>query len=397
MARFFYRVKNKQNKVAQGFINASGISEAALKLEKQGYTILEIKEEFRNTLSNKGIILSDSILPFSLQEKKEFFNSFYFLYKSALPVLDIFKSIANSSTKQQVKLFSSYIVKKIEKGKSLKEAMANYSNVLGKAYTALIVAGEQAGKLDEILSDILINIKREEEIKSNLIAKLTYPTCIFFMAIAVALLFKFFILKAFSLMGTGVCFSALFMLLVTAIIKIIVIFAVFLAGCFYIYKNKRLFNHFISFILNIRIFGNLMKCYYFLNFFSVFSLAYSAGITSAESINLSASVINVPEINNKLKKAENMVYNGCEVATALGVTGLFSSYAMSQITAGEKAGELDKMLKTVALDYKNKLEVSMNVLLQVVEPIMLIFVGIIVAMVAVNGYKAYFGSLFSMF
>ena len=92
-----------------------------------------------------------------------------------------------------------------------------------------------------------------------------------------------------------------------------------------------------------------------------------------------------------------MVYNGCEVATALGVTGLFSSYAMSQITAGEKAGELDKMLKTVALDYKNKLEVSMNVFLQVVEPIMLIFVGIIVAMVAVNGYKAYFGSLFSMF
>ncbi len=397
MARFFYRVKTKQNKISQGYIDALSMPDAAEKLIKKGYIILEIKQEFKNSFNNTGINFSDSILPFSLQEKKEFFNSFYFLYKSALPVLDIFKSIANSSTKQKVKLFASYIVKKIEKGKSLKEAMANYSNVLGKAYTALIVAGEQAGKLDEILSDILINIKREEEIKSNLIAKLTYPTCIFFMAIAVALLFKFFILKAFSLMGTGVCFSALFMLLFTAIIKIIVIFAAFLAGCFYIYKNKRLFNNFISFILNIRIFGNLMKCYYFLNFFSVFSLAYSAGITSAESINLSASVINVPEINNKLKKAENMVYNGCEVATALGVTGLFSSYAMSQITAGEKAGELDKMLKTVALDYKNKLEVSMNVFLQVVEPIMLIFVGIIVAMVAVNGYKAYFGSLFSMF
>ena len=396
MTRFFYRVKNRPNKISQGYIEALSMPDAAEKLIKKGYILLEIKQEYESPCSKNKVNLSDGILPFSLQEKKEFFNSFYFLYKSALPVLDIFKSIANSSTKQQVKLFSSYIVKKIEKGKSLKEAMANYSNVLGKAYTALIVAGEQAGRLDEILSDILINIKREEEIKSNLIAKLTYPTCIFFMAIAVALLFKFFILKAFSLMGTGVCFSALLMLLVTAIIKIIVIFAAFLAGCFYIYKNKRLFNNFISFILNIRIFGNLMKCYYFLNFFSVFSLAYSAGITSAESINLSASVINVPEINNKLKKAENMVYNGCEVATALGVTGLFSSYAMSQITAGEKAGELDKMLKTVALDYKNKLEVSMNVLLQVLEPIMLIFVGIIVAMVAVNGYKAYFGSLFSM-
>ena len=143
MARFFYRVKNKQNKISQGYIEALSVPDAAEKLIKKGYIILEIKQEYESSFNKNKVILSDSILPFSLQEKKEFFNSFYFLYKSALPVLDIFRSIANSSTKKQVKLFSSYIVKKIEKGKSLKEAMANYSNVLGKAYTALIVAGEQ--------------------------------------------------------------------------------------------------------------------------------------------------------------------------------------------------------------------------------------------------------------
>ena len=54
MARFFYRVKNKQNKISQGYINASSISEAALKLEKQGYNILEIKEEFKNSFNKDG-------------------------------------------------------------------------------------------------------------------------------------------------------------------------------------------------------------------------------------------------------------------------------------------------------------------------------------------------------
>lgn len=397
MSNFFYKVKNHNNEIVQGNIDALSLSDAAIKLEKKGFTILEIKEETKSSVQIDSVVSSTKIQPFTLSEKKEFFNSFYFLYKSGLSILEIFKSIFHSSKNTQVKSLCSLIIKKVERGKSLKESMNNYSNALGLAYTTLITAGEESGKLEEILADVIQNIKKQEEIKSGLISNLTYPVCMFIFAVYVALFFKFFVLKVFSLIGTGLCYSALFKILIIAIIKILIISVIIFAIGFYIYKKKELLNKIISFVLNIGVFANLMKNYYFSNFFSVFALAYSAGITAAESIGLANSVIKIAEVNKKLKKSESMIYKGCEVSTALAVTGLFSSYAMSQVSAGEKAGELEKMLKTVAMDYENKLEVSVSVLLKTIEPLMILVVGVFVACIAINAYKSYYSSLFSAF
>ncbi|MCD7779228.1 MAG: type II secretion system F family protein, partial [Candidatus Gastranaerophilales bacterium] len=92
-----------------------------------------------------------------------------------------------------------------------------------------------------------------------------------------------------------------------------------------------------------------------------------------------------------------MVLNGCETATALGITGLFSNHDISQISSGEKAGELDKIFKIIVHDYENRLDTSIKIILKLVEPVMIIIVGIFVCIIAVNGYKAYYNSILSMF
>jgi len=397
MSRFFYKVKNSEDKIIQNYIEASTITDAAIKLEKQGYIVLEIKEEtFHNNYNLKTVTKGSKEDVLKLSEKKEFFSSFFFLFKSGLSVLEIFDSIYNSSKNQRVKLLCSRILHKLEKGYSLKDSMKDSYNLIGIAYAKLIAAGEESGKLDSVLSDIIKNLSREEEIKSNLISSLTYPCFTFMLAIAVGLFFKFFVIKILSSMGSGICQAAIIMLAVAAVVKIAVIFAIMFAGLFYIYKNKKLLNKIVGFIFGIRIFANLLKNYYFVNFFSVLALAYESGISPAESLMLANSVINIPEINKKIKKSENMLKQGCEFTTALNVTGLFSNYAMSQVAAGEKAGELDKSLKTAAYDYENKLNTSISSVLKLVEPLMLIFVGIIVLLIAVNAYKAYFGWLSSL-
>ncbi len=125
------------------------------------------------------------------------------------------------------------------------------------------------------------------------------------------------------------------------------------------------------------------------------SLAYSAGISIAESLYLASTVINTKEDANKLREATYRVQQGCELTTALSATTLFSEYAISQIASGEKAGELEKMLRAVAHDYETKLSVALEVILKLLEPAMIILVGIVVLFVAVSGYKAYYSYLFS--
>ncbi len=396
MSRFFYRVRTGDGEILQDYISASTIADAAVKLEQKGFVVLEIKEEVRNS-DIKTFNSSTVVTPLTILEKKEFFNSFYFLYKSGLSVFEIFKSILNSSKNGRIKTLCLHIIKSISQGKSLKESLKNCSNALGLAYAALIASGEESGRLEEVLSGIIKNINKTEEIKSNLISSLTYPVSVFFLAIAVAMLFKFFIFEVFSLRSQSYGQIDTIGLLIAALIKIVIIFAVIFAVLFYIYKNKSLMNKIISFILDIRIFGSILKCYYFSNFFSVLSLAYESGIPVSEGVILANSVIKNPEIHKKIKKTEKMVQEGCELATALGVTELFTGYAISQISAGEKAGELDKVLKTAAHDYENHLDNAIKVMLKLVEPVMIIFVGILVAVIAVNGYRAYYNSILSMF
>ena len=144
-------------------------------------------------------------------------------------------------------------------------------------------------------------------------------------------------------------------------------------------------------------FENLIKDYTYSNYFSVLSLAYTAGLPLSESLYLSSTVVSLPEAVKQLAPVAPRVQQGCELTTALGATMLFSDYAMSQVATGEKSGELDKTLASIAYDYETKLRVSMEVMLKLLEQLMLIIIAIIALVVLVMGYKKCNEFFFNMF
>ncbi|MBR1976686.1 type II secretion system F family protein [bacterium] len=394
MANFFYKVKNSKNEIIEGAFHAESLSAAAAILEQKGYVVLEVKEESGNIPVDFLSLDFSGKMTLTIQEKKDFFNSFYSLYKSGHSILEIFNLMHGSTKSAKIKVLCGKILQGVSQGQSLKESMKNCSEALGKAYSMLIVAGEESGKLEEVLSDINKNVLMQEKIKNDIISKITYPIVMIFLAIFVALLFKTFIIQVFnaSIMGAKVC---LVTLAIKSILQIGAVYAVIGIAIFLMYKNKSLMAKIISKFTAFAPIGNLVKSYTYANFFSVLSLAYSAGISLAEALYLSSTVVNLPENTDRLRQATFRVQQGCELTTALSATSLFSEYAISQIAAGEKAGELDKMLQAVAHDYETKLRVALDVALKLLEPAMIIFVGIIVLFVVLSGYKAYYSYLFS--
>lgn len=333
----------------------------------------------------------------SLSEKKEFFNSFYYQYKSGIPITDIFNIIANASSSKKLRDICLAVSYKIDKtGYSLKESLMPFSKAIGKAYTMLVIAGEESGKLENIIEDILKNIKKEEDIKNSLIASLTYPVCMFFFAIAVLLFFKFFVFQVFNSMAEGISPDNINFLLFSAILKILIIFVIIFSGIIFIMKNKKIKKSFINTIFNLPIFSKLMRHYYFQNFFTILALAYNAGVPMIECIDLANSSIGIKSINKKINISIQKISKGCEIIKALSSTQLFSAYAISQISSGEKSGNLDKTFKIIASDYEQKLQTSISIILKLIEPIMITFVGILVFYVAYSAYTKYYNGIFSM-
>ena len=338
-----------------------------------------------------------SIIEFSSKEKMEFFNSFYVLFRSAFSFLQIFNSIYTSTKNQNIKALCYHLIKKIEKGCSLEEAFLHYENILGFANTGLIVAGEKSGKLDKMLFNIINNLKREDELKKSVLSSLTYPIIIICMAIAVFLFFKFFVLKMFSYMGEGISSFETSNLLIGAVIKIVIVFAILGGIVLFVSKQKKFINTVFNILNKLPLISKIVQNYNFSNFFAVLALACEAGVSAYKSLELAYSVISIPRVKIKLNNSLKLVSSGNEISSALQCANVFSSYAMSQISAGEKAGELDKMLLLVSKDYERELDLSLKVLVKVIEPLMLILAGIIVAYVAVNAYASYYTNLFNMF
>ncbi|MBQ4078624.1 type II secretion system F family protein [bacterium] len=395
MARFSYKAKNKKGEIVSNHILAVDLSSAVANLEREGFVLLEIYEEastssFSNKMTSRD--LSKKVV-FSTKEKLEFFNAFLHMYNSGLSILQIFYAVFNSAFNPNIKNLCAVIIRKIEKGYNLEEAFTGYEGVLGLAYTRLIVAGEASGKLDKVLKKIVDGITREEKLKSNVISSMIYPVSILALAVAVFLFFKFFILKVFSMIGSSICPTSVMMMLFTAIFKIIVIFGVFIGVVCFIYFNKPVFKKFVNLLSNLPFINILIKNYAFANFFSVLSLAYDAGVPIANSIEMAASVITAKDIKTKLNLAAKRIYNGCSVSTAFAVTQVFSGFAMSQISAGEQSGELEKMFSIVSLDYEKKLELALTFIVQVMKPLSIVIVGLFVLYVVKTGYESYFGAL----
>ena len=389
MAYFIFKVKNSKGEIIQDSCYAENLSEAALKLEQKDYTLLEIKEKVEENIPAQNINVSVNFSEktiLSIQEKKDFFNAFYSLYKSGHSTFEIFNAIHNSSPNQKIKSICAIILQGVKKGHSLKEAIKPCTTALSKAYTMLIVAGEESGKLEETLSGITNNILIQEKVKNDVISKATYPLIIFCLAVFVAVFFKSFIFEVFTakMLATG---TSIIVIAIKSIFQILLTFGIMGAIAFALYKNKNLPSKIISKLATIKPFKNLIKDYTYSNYFSVLSLAYAAGLPISEALYLSSTVVHIPEEVRQLRQVVPRVQQGCELTTALGATMLFSDYAISQIATGEKAGELEKTLAAVAYDYETKLRVSLDVMLKFLEPLMIVFVGIITLIVLLYGFN----------
>lgn len=397
MMNFRYRAK-KNDEIVTGYIKAIDASDAASRLEYRGMIVIELSEQIdRNALAASSLDMSLYKTMFSVKEKLDFFSNFEALYKSGTPLLEIFDIISSSAISKNVRTVGYRISEEIRNGHSLKSAMTPFALVLGKEYTALICAGEKSGKLNEVLFDIVKSIKTEQEIKDKVVSAVTYPACVFTFAIIIFIFFKTFIFKMFEKMSEGMSQETMISLLIMSLIKVAVIVLILAVVVFFVIKSKILNAKLKKILFSLPIFSKLYEEFSFQNFFTILSLAYDSGIPTVDAVALAVGGMKIDDIRIKLHKSVKMLSSGSEITTALMVSGVFSKFAISQISTGEKTGELGKMLKMVAKDYERKLEVQIGIITKLIEPFILVFVGILVAYIIYSAYTKYYQGILEMF
>lgn len=391
MPYFNCKVVDKSGKVNFVKYFAESVEEIKSLAERDGYLLLSVREVYTASTKRKKL---------NIREFLTFNQELYVLIKSGQPVVKALEIILEKMTlKKGFPKILHQIKTDVEQGLSLSEALEKFPDVFPMLYIANIKAGEKGGNLAERLRDYQIYMKKVDDLRRKMVNSSVYPIIIL-CVIVIAVIFMFtYVIPNFSkiYLDSNVQLPLITraLLFLTDIFKKMIIFLILgvIAGFFAFRSYLRTYKGKINIDkikLKIPFVSEIYKNYLISNFARTLSAILKGGIPVVIALKTAVSVSTNEFFGEELKKVIRMVEEGNSLSTSLEQTGLFPPISLRLIKAGEGTGALWEMLDEVAEYYDNLVVDSLTMISNTIEPVLMIVMGIIVAIIVVAMYLPIF-------
>lgn len=360
--------------------------------ERDGYLLLSIGDVY--SISGK------SKRKLSIREFLTFNQELYILIKSGQPIVKALDIILEKlPIKKGFPKVLSEIKHDVEQGLSLSESMEKHPDFFPMLYIANIRAGEKGGNLADRLKDYQTYMKKVEELRRKMVTSSVYPAIILCVIILALIFMFYYVIPNFSKIyldaNISLPYATRILLLITSILQksalfLIIAVVIFIVG-FKSYVKTYRGRFFIDTIkLNIPYASQVYINYLVSNFARTLSAILKGGIPLVVALKTAAGVITNEFFSEQIKKVIKMVEEGNALSSALETTNLFPPISLRLIKAGEGTGALWEMLDEVAEYYDNLVVDTLTVLSTVLEPALMIFMGLVVAIIVIAMYLPIF-------
>ena len=379
-----------QGKYVEGEIEALNNAEAAHKLKDQKVIITKLKEA-----KKKKTVVKKEKKSFSFgtgikaQEILIFCKQFATMLRAGLPVLNTLEMLEGQTTRPPMKKVIQTIKKDLESGNALSKCFEKHPKIFDTVVVNLIKAGEASGKLDTFLQKIVISLEKREKIKSQIKSALFYPGVLFSVAILVTVFMLMNVVPTFVNMYEGMGMgddlptpTAVIMSMSEFIRSsggffLLIFIILFVVGFKYlISKNYNVKKAWHKTMLKLPVFGNLINKSILAKVSLVLGNLNQAGVDLIESIDIAKSVTDNVVVIEALENIKKGVFSGETLTDLFGKEKIFPPTFSQLISVGEQTGSLDEMFGSVAIYYEEEFDVAVANLASLIEPIMIVFMGI---------------------
>ena len=388
--KLLYRARTKEGKSQKGVIEASSRKAALGILEKYGLYVTSLKEAGKRGILSMKIGLFQRV---SQQELISFTRQLATMMKSAIPPLEALRAqlMQTTSTNFREKILK--MAESIETGNTFSQAFAIYPKVFDPFYVSIIKAGEATGKVSDSLTYLAEHLERQYNFNQKVKGAMLYPAFVIAVFIASFSVVIFFIvprlseiLKTFK--GDLPWMTRLLIWSADFISKggwvVVPILLVPLAILpFYLRRSRNFKLVFDRFSLKLPILGEFYKKIYLTRFAENFSILLAAGLPITQSIKITRGIMSNSLYKKILRKAEERVSKGERISETLNqYPKLFPAFVTQMVFTGEETGKLDKILQDMVEFYRQEIERTAEKLSTVLEPILIIILGIGIAILA---------------
>jgi type IV pilus assembly protein PilC len=288
----------------------------------------------------------------------------------------------------------------VESGSSLHEALEQYPVQFDELYTNLVKAGESAGVLDTILDNIATHKQRIESIKGKIKKALYYPAAVIAVAIIVSSILLIYVIPQFEgiFQSFGADLPAFTKMVVNASrymrsngIYLLLGFVAFIVALIMAKKRSLKFAHRIDRAsLRIPIVGPILEQAAIARFCRTLAITFAAGVPLVDALRIVSGATGNRVYDEAASRIREDVAVGHQLQMAMQQVGVFPNMVIQMASIGEEAGSLDEMLVKVAEAYEEEVNNAVDALSSLLEPLIIVFVGVIVGTMVIAMYLPIF-------
>ena len=395
MPVFVWEGRGKNNQIRKGEMTAANDQEVRNNLSRQGITPDKIKKKPKDLFENVAFlqpkVTQHDIIIFCRQ--------FSTMIDAGLPIIQCLDILQAQQDNATFKKMLKDIKESVESGQTLAEALKKYPDHFDNLFVNMVAAGEAGGILDVILRRLSAYMEKAAKLKAQVKGAMTYPIVTLCIAAGVLMVILVFVIPVFQDMfadfGSALptptqvvvnmsnFVKSRILYIIGAIVLIIFAFKRF-------YKTEKGRELVDDMFLKMPVVGILIRKVAVAKFTRTMGTMLSSGVAILEALDIVAKTAGNKTIEKAIYKVRAGIAEGQTIADPLSETGVFPPMVCSMIAVGESTGAIDAMMEKIADFYDEEVDQAVENLTAMIEPFMLVFLGVTIGGLVISMYLPIF-------
>ena len=318
---------------------------------------------------------------------------------AGLPLVQCLDILAQQQDNKTLKKTLNDIRENVEGGSTFSAALRKHPKVFNTLYTNMVEAGEAGGILDTILNRLAAYIEKALALKKRVKSAMFYPSTIVSVAVVVVIFLLIYVIPTFSQLfanfGATLPLPTVIVLELSRFVREYILFMIAgvvlgIAGIRSYYRTAGGRKRIDGLMLQLPIVGTLIRKVAVAKFSRTLGTLVSSGVAILDGLDITARTAGNKVVEEAVLTARTTIAQGKTIAEPLQASGVFPAMVVQMIAVGEQTGALDRMLNKVADFYEEEVDIAVAGLTSLLEPLLVIFLGVVVGGVVIAMYLPIF-------
>ena len=390
MPNFTYTARSHTGELKTSTIEASSREDAVAQLRRQRLSVVKVDEEAKPKRARGSVGMRDIVI---------FTRQFSTMINAGLPLVQALDILAKQTENKVLSDVTRAVVFDVESGHTVADALGKHPNAFSELYVNMVAAGEAGGILDTILMRLATFMEKNDALVRKVKGAMIYPGVIMsvaFIAITVLLLFVIPVFESmFASVGLPLPLPTRIVIGLSRFLKGYwwAVGAGFIGGVYLLrnwYKTPTGQLAIDKILLKMPVLGNVLRKSAVSRFTRTLGTLISSGVSILDGLEITAKTAGNRVIHDAIMASRASIAGGDTIAAPLQKSNVFPPMVISMIAVGEQTGGLDEMLTKIADFYDEEVDAAVSGLLSLLEPIMIVFLGVVVGGMVVAMYLPIF-------